>query len=346
MERIVLPPEKARFNYFAFHPPGECAERVVEIEDAAAAFGEHTIFSHLSMLVRRGDGVAVVGANGEGKTTLLRMIVGELEPAAGSVKLGSRVKVGYFSQQHEGLHKERTVLEEILYEFGTDEETARGYLGAFLFRGDEVERVIGDLSGGEQSRLAFLKLMLTGANFLVLDEPTNHLDIPAKEAVEEALMAFPGTFLVVSHDRYFLNKVANVTMEMADGKLTRYDGGYDYYKEKKSAEEALKAVETPAQAAKETKREQQAPKKETTAEKEKRIAPPSGVSEEKRQELLQRAEAELAMAEAELKMLEHEMNDPELQQDPEKSRKIAEEYAEKEKEIERRYEKWGALAEG
>ena len=346
MERIILPPEKARFNYFAFHPPGECAERVVEIEDAAAAFGDHTIFSHLSMLVRRGDGVAVVGANGEGKTTLLRMIVGELEPAAGSVKLGSRVKVGYFSQQHEGLHKERTVLEEILYEFGTDEETARGYLGAFLFRGDEVERVIGDLSGGEQSRLAFLKLMLTGANFLVLDEPTNHLDIPAKEAVEEALMAFPGTFLVVSHDRYFLNKVANVTMEMADGKLTRYDGGYDYYKEKKSAEEALEAVETPAQAAKETKREQQAPKKETTAEKEKRIAPPSGVSEEKRQELLQRAEAELAMAEAELKMLEHEMNDPELQQDPEKSRRIAEAYAAKEEEIERRYEKWGALAEG
>ena len=346
MERIVLPPEKARFNYFAFHPPGECAERVVEIEDAAAAFGDHTIFSHLSMLVRRGDGVAVVGANGEGKTTLLRMIVGELEPAAGSVKLGSRVKVGYFSQQHEGLHKERTVLEEILYEFGTDEETARGYLGAFLFRGDEVERVIGDLSGGEQSRLAFLKLMLTGANFLVLDEPTNHLDIPAKEAVEEALMAFPGTFLVVSHDRYFLNKVANVTMEMADGKLTRYDGGYDYYKEKKSAEEVLKTAETPEQAAKETKREQQAPKKETTAEKEKRIAPPSGVSEEKRQELLQRAEAELAMAEAELKMLEREMNDPELQQDPEKSRRIAEAYAAKEEEIERRYEKWGALAEG
>ncbi len=345
MERIVLPPEKARFNYFAFHPPGECAERVVEIEDAAAAFGDHTIFSHLSMLVRRGDGVAIVGANGEGKTTLLRMIVGELEPTAGNVKLGSRVKIGYFSQQHEGLHKERTVLEEILYEFGTDEETARGYLGAFLFRGDEVERVIGDLSGGEQSRLAFLKLMLTGANFLVLDEPTNHLDIPAKEAVEEALMAFPGTFLVVSHDRYFLNQVANVTMELENGRLTRYDGGYDYYKEKKSAEEAVKATEAPTSATKEPKKETSSPKRETTAEKEKRVAPPS-VNEEKRQEMLQRAEAELAMAEAELKMLEREMNDPELQQDPEKSRRIAEEYAAKEKEIEQRYEKWGALAEG
>lgn len=346
MERIVLPPEKARFNYFAFHPPGECAERVVEIEDAAAAFGDQTIFSHLSMLVRRGDGVAVVGANGEGKTTLLRMIVGELEPTAGSVKLGSRVKIGYFSQQHEGLHKERTVLEEILYEFGTDEETARGYLGAFLFRGDEVERVIGELSGGEQSRLAFLKLMLTGANFLVLDEPTNHLDIPAKEAVEEALMAFPGTFLVVSHDRYFLDKVANVTMELENGKLTRYDGNYLYYKEKKSAEDAVKATEAPVQAAKEPKRESSNPKKETSAEREKRIAPPAGVNDEKRQELLQRAEAELAMAEAELKMLEREMNDPELQQNPEESRRIAEEYAAKEKEIERRYEKWGELAEG
>ena len=346
MERIVLPPEKARFNYFAFHPPGECAERVVEVEDASAAFGNHTVFSHVSMLVRRGDGVAIVGANGEGKTTLLRLIVGELEPSAGDVKLGSRVKIGYFSQQHEGLHKERTVLEEILYEFGMDEETARGCLGAFLFRGDEVERVIGDLSGGEQSRLAFLKLMLTGANFLVLDEPTNHLDIPAKEAVEEALMAFPGTFLVVSHDRYFLDKVANVTLELEHGKLTRYDGGYLYYKEKKEAQEAAEALpekETTARKA-EQPSDASSKKKDAPGGNEKRVAA-LNVSDEKRDELLRRAEAEIAMAEAELKLLEHEMNDPALQQNPEESRRIAEEYAAKEAEIERRYEKWGALME-
>ena len=341
MERIVLPPEKARFNYFAFHPPGECAERVVEAEDLTAVFGEHTVFSHVSLLVRRGDGAAIVGANGEGKTTLLRMIVGELTPSAGSVKLGSRVKIGYFSQQHEGLHKERTVLEEILYEFGTDEETARGYLGAFLVRGDEVERVIGDLSGGEQSRLAFLKLMLTGANFLVLDEPTNHLDIPAKEAVEEALMAFPGTFVVVSHDRYFLNRVANVTLELAQGRLTRYDGGYDYYKEKKAEREA---AEAPEPVKKEPEKPAAPKRKEKAAGTEKSVSVP-GVSEEKRQELLLRAEAELAMAEAELKMLEREMNDSAIQADPEESRRIAEEYAAKQAEIERRYEKWGALME-
>ncbi len=345
MERIVLPPEKARFNYFAFHPPSECAERVAEVEDAAAVFDGHEVFSHVSLLVRRGDGVAVVGANGEGKTTLLRLIVGELEPAQGQVKLGSRVKLGYFSQQHEGLHKERTALEEILYEYGMDEETARGVLGAFLFRGDEVERVIGDMSGGEQSRLAFLKLMLTGANFLVLDEPTNHLDIPAKEAVEDALMAFPGTFVVVSHDRYFLNKIANVTLEMEGGKLTRYDGGYDYYREKKAAlsaqeEEPTRTVKKSEKAGEEKGR----PRSSDKADKEKRIAAPN-VNEEKRDELLRRAEAEIAMAEAELKMLEHEMNDPTLQQDPEASRRIAGEYAAKEAEIERRYEKWSALAE-
>lgn len=348
MERIVLPPEKARFNYFAFHPPSECAERVVEVEDVSAAFGGHEVFSHVSMLVRRGDGVAIVGANGEGKTTLLRLIVGELEPAAGRVKLGSRVKIGYFSQQHEGLHAERTALEEILYEFGMDEESARGALGAFLFRGDEAERVIGEMSGGEQSRLAFLKLMLTGANFLVLDEPTNHLDIPAKEAVEDALMAFPGTFVVVSHDRYFLNKVANVTLEMERGRLTRYDGGYDYYREKKEAllaqdETASRETRKPekAQAAKEK------PRSEEKTEKEKRVAAPNlnKVSDEKRDELLRRAEAEIAMAEAELKLLEHEMNDPALQQNPEESRRIAGEYAAKEAEIERRYEKWSALIE-
>ena len=135
---------------------------------------------------------------------------------------------------------DRTILDELIYEYGINEEQARKYLGAFLFHGDEVLRRIGDLSGGEQSRVAFLKLMLTGANFLVLDEPTNHLDIPAREAVEEALMAFPGTFLAVSHDRYFLDKVANCTLELADGTITEYLGNYSYYLMKKelAAEEA------------------------------------------------------------------------------------------------------------
>ena len=347
LERIVLPPEAASFDFFAFHAPTECAQRVAELEDVSVAFGEHTVFAHLSLLVRNGDGVAIVGPNGAGKTTLLRLLVGELESPTGRVKLGSRVKIGYFSQQHEGLHMENTVLDEILYEFGCDEEQGRKYLGAFLFRGDDVYRRIGDLSGGEQSRLAFLKLMLTGANFLVLDEPTNHLDIPAKEAVEEALMAFPGTFIVVSHDRYFLDKVSNCTMELEHGKLTEYGGNYSYYREKK-AEAAAAAAEEAAEKAARLPAKPAAAKPvaaghEHTESAERSVA--ANLSEAKREEMAARAEAEIAMAEAELRMLEHEMNDPALQSDPEKSQEIAAAYAAKEQEIAERYDRWAQITE-
>ena len=362
LERIVLAPESAAFNYFALNAPPECAQRVLELEDVSVAFGKQEIFSHLSMLIRKGDGVAIVGPNGVGKTTLLRLITGELESPTGRVKIGSRVKIGYFSQQHEGLHMENTILDELLYEYGITEEQARRYLGAFLFTGDDVYRRIGSLSGGEQSRVAFLKLMLTGANFLVLDEPTNHLDIPAKEAVEEALMAFPGTFLAVSHDRYFLDKVANCTLELEVGALTEYGGNYSYYRmkkeiaEKEAAEEAseeeklvqARAAKTRTAAVRE---ESEAPEPAAAAEeaaaeakRQAELGAVRSMSDTKRTELLQRCEAEIAMAEAELKGLEYQMNDPEIQSDPAKSQEIAEEYAAKEKEIEERYEKWEKLS--
>lgn len=350
LERIVLPPEAASFNYFAFNKPTECADRVAECEEISAAFGTHTIFEKLSLLIRRGDGVALVGPNGAGKTTLLRILVGELEPTAGRVKIGSRVKIGYFSQQHEGLNPENTVIDEIMYTFGTDEEQARRYLGAFLFHGDEVLRKIGSLSGGEQSRVAFLKLMLTGANFLVLDEPTNHLDIPAREAVEEALMAYPGTFLAVSHDRYFLDKVANCTLELENGRLTEYAGGYSYYLAKKAAlaeEKAEILADKPKSAP--TNKPQLSENMPAASDKAKahaiEISRIQSMSDAKREELIRRAEAEIAMAEAELKGLEFEMNNPSLQADPAKSAEIAKAYAEKEQEIEERYAKWERLTE-
>lgn len=360
LERIVLPPEAASFNYFAFNKPAECADRVAECEEVTAEFGSHKIFEKLSLLIRRGDGVALVGPNGAGKTTLLRIIIGELESPTGRVKIGSRVKIGYFSQQHEGLNPDNTVIDEIMYTFGTDEEQARRYLGAFLFHGDEVLRRIGSLSGGEQARVAFLKLMLTGANFLVLDEPTNHLDIPAREAVEEALMAYPGTFLAVSHDRYFLDKVANCTLELADGVLTEYAGGYGYYLAKKEAlaeEAAERAAEEKAAASaratstvKSSAAAKPAATTEDTAAREERaraaeIGRIQSMSDSKREELILRAEAEIAMAEAELKGLEYEMNDPTLQADPVRSAEIAEAYAAKEQEIEERYAKWERLTE-
>ena len=380
MERIVLPAEKASFSYFAFHPPAECADRVAELEDVTFAFGSRAVFSHLSLLVRKGDGIAVVGPNGAGKTTLLRVLLGELAAQTGRVKIGSRVKIGYFSQQHEGLNPENTLVGELNYDFGIAEDEARKYLGAFLFHGDEVFRRIGDLSGGEQARLAFLKLMLTGANFLVLDEPTNHLDIPAREAVEEALMAFPGTFVVVSHDRYFLDKVANTTAELAAGSLREYEGNYSYYRMKKEIEEkeAAETAEERAGGAKKAAKKSAASamrraagaasdvsptqadaaagaasgadaskmaEESAAARKEQEQRRLASLSDAKRTEMLARAEAEIAMAEAELKGLEFEMNRPEVQGDPEKSAEIAELYAAKEQEIEERYARWEALAD-
>ena len=365
LERIVRPAETAAFNYFAFNEPGECAQRVAELENVAYHFPDtqKKLFEHVDVLIRKGDGVAIVGPNGAGKTTFLRLLVGELEATEGRIKIGSRVKIGYFSQQHEGLHMERTLLEEMEYEYGLSEEQSRRYLGAFLFHGDDVFRLIGALSGGEQSRLAFLKLMLTGANFLVLDEPTNHLDIPAKEAVEEALSTFPGTYITVSHDRYFLDKVANCVLEIDGGSLTEYDGNYSYYREKK-AEEAREAEEAAAEraaqeaalakkAAAKAKQQQDEAEKaalqraasQAESKKQAQLGAIQKMSEAKRTELIQRTEAEIAMAEAELKMLEHEMNDVSLQADPAKSQEIAEAYAAKEQEIQAKYEKWEQLTE-
>lgn len=353
LERVVKPAETAAFNYFAFNQPGECAQRVAELEDVGYSFPDSgkRLFEHVNVLIRRGDGVAVVGPNGAGKTTFLRLLIGELEAGDGRVKLGSRVKIGYFSQQHEGLHLERTLLEELEYEYGLSEEQSRRYLGAFLFHGDEVLRLIGALSGGEQSRLAFLKLMLTGANFLVLDEPTNHLDIPAKEAVEEALATFPGTYITVSHDRYFLDKVANCVLEIDNGTLKEYGGNYSYYREKKAAELKAEAEAAEATAAAKGASETRGKAGSRDGAAVPGTAPKSarsvayGMSEAKRAELLQRTEAEIAMAEAELKMLEREMNDAAVQADLAKSQEVAAAYAGKEKEIQLKYEKWEQLAE-
>ncbi len=350
MERIILPPTKAAFNYFMFHKPEECAQRVAELDDVSVSFGEHKIFEHLSLLVRKGDGVAIVGPNGAGKTTLLKLLIGELESPTGNVKIGSRVKIGYYSQQHEGLSPANTVFDEILSSFGLNDEQARHCLGAFLFKGDDIYKLVGDLSGGEKSRLALLKLMLTGANFLVMDEPTNHLDIPAKEAIEEAMMAFPGTFIVVSHDRYFLDRVTNTTCELENGILTEYNGNYSYYREKKlemAKEQERAREESLKQTAKKVQSNANA-KTPTTAnspKENKAKVDLKAISSDKLQMMVDRCEAMIAMFEAELKGLEYQMNDPQIQSDVKKSSEIAKAYAAKEAEIAAKYQEWDKLME-
>lgn len=345
LERIILPPQKAGFNYFMFHKPEECAQRVVEMEDVSVSFGEHKIFDHLSLLIRKGDGVAIVGPNGAGKTTLLKLLLGELQSPTGNIKIGSRVKIGYYSQQHEGLTESNTVFEEILSSFGLNDEQARHCLGAFLFKGDDIYKVVGDLSGGEKSRLALLKLMLTGANFLVMDEPTNHLDIPAKEAIEEAMMAFPGTFIVVSHDRYFLDRVTNFTCELSDGTLTEYNGNYSYYREKKLEMQKELEAQTETKVEKKSTPIAKPVSAPTDNSKNKTTPKASAMSVDKLNMMIQRCEATIAMFEAELKGLEYQMNDPALQADPQKSSEIATAYAAKEAELEAKYLEWEHLTD-
>ena len=349
LERIVLPPEASTFQYFAFHPPAECAQRVADLENVSAHYDGRTIFQGLDLAVKNGDGIALIGPNGAGKTTLLKLLTGELTSPTGRVKLGSRVKIGYFSQHHEGLNHQSTLLDEIVGEFGVTIEQARGYLGAFLFRGDDVYKIIGSLSGGEQARVAFLKLMMSGANFLILDEPTNHLDIPAKEAVESALMSFPGTFLAVSHDRYFLDKVANWIIELEDGKLASYNGTYSYYQEIKERERAEQEQLRLAQQATtllKTKTEQPAPQTEKTQDKPKtNTKPKKNITAEEREKRLHDIEGEIVMLEMEIKGLEYQLSLPEIHADQQTAADLTAEYEAVTQKLENKYSEWEQLQE-
>jgi ATP-binding cassette subfamily F protein 3 len=248
--------------------------------------------------------------------------------------------VGYFAQEHETLTDSNSVLDEIMREFAFSEERSRHYLGAFLFRGDDVYKQVGDLSGGEKARLALLKLMLTGANFLILDEPTNHLDIAAREAVEEAIMNFPGTFLTVSHDRYFLDKVANRMVELEGGRLTEYAGNYSYYRDKKAA-----IAKAAAQAASQTKAADKKPNGKQDKPTQTGSGKAAGWRKPDTAKQAKKLEEEIAMLEHELTALEARLNDPSSHEDAVLSRGLAEEYAARKAELDEKYATWLELTE-
>ncbi|RZT02218.1 ABC-F family ATP-binding cassette domain-containing protein [Cuneatibacter caecimuris] len=207
---------------------------VLTIRGLSKSFGSLRLFSDVDAEVKRGERVAVIGSNGTGKTTLLKIINGLVPPDTGSLTLGSKVHVGYYDQEHQVLHMEKTLFEELsdAYPQMTNTEI-RNILAAFLFTGDDVFKRISDLSGGERGRVSLAKLMLSEANFLILDEPTNHLDLMSKEILEQALNRYTGTVLYVSHDRYFINKTATRILELTGGTFINYIGNYDYYLEKK-----------------------------------------------------------------------------------------------------------------
>ena len=207
MERIDAPVKEESFTLRLPHA-AESAEKVIMLEHLSVGYEGNALLSDIDLVLRRGEKVAIIGPNGSGKSTLLKTILQEIPPLHGEAKIGNRVKIGYFSQSYERLDSQQTILDNFLTEYGMTDEQTRRLLGSMLFRGEDVYKTIGSLSGGQKARLVLLKLVLDGANCLVLDEPTNHLDIMAKEAVEAALETFDGTVLLVTHDRYLVNEVA------------------------------------------------------------------------------------------------------------------------------------------
>ena len=234
MEVLDRPDTEVQELKLSLEPRFPSGNDVLRVEGLAKLFGDHTLFTDLDFEIKRGERVALIGNNGTGKTTILKIINELLAADAGSFTLGSKVCIGYYDQEHHVLHMEKTLFEEISDDYPTLTNTEiRNVLAAFLFTGDDVFKRISDLSGGERGRVSLAKLMLSEANFLILDEPTNHLDILSKEILEQALNRYTGTVFYVSHDRYFINQTATRILELTGNTLVNYIGNYDYYLEKK-----------------------------------------------------------------------------------------------------------------
>lgn len=328
--RLEKPVHQASLR-FHFDPPQECADKVLDVLRVEGSYGSHILFKDLTIHIKKGETVGLIGPNGAGKTTILKMITGEKKPDTGFIQLGNNVKMGYYSQEQERLHPKLTVLDEVRDTFNFGEKEARNILGMFLFRGDDVFKTVGMLSGGEKARLSLLCLFLEKPNFLILDEPTNHLDIPTREIMEDAIEAFGGTCLVVSHDRYFLDKVADRILELDHGKLTEYLGNYSYYKEKKQDLEAFEKDRNGKEEEEEKEKEEKPRENEHQVKTEVSAADVSKLSH---------VEMEIGRLEATMKMYTVQMS-----MNPENYAELADEYAEAKKKLDKLYAKWDELAE-
>ena len=233
IERLEKPTDENTDIHIVLEPDVTSGNDVLTVEHLRKAFGTHTLFDDLSFEIKRGERVALIGNNGTGKTTILKIINELLLADGGTIVLGSNVHIGYYDQEHQLLHMEKTIFEEIADDYPQLKHTKiRNVLAAFLFTNDDVFKRIADLSGGERGRVSLAKLMLSDANFLILDEPTNHLDITSKEILESALNQYTGTVFFVSHDRYFINQTATRILDLTGGTIVNYIGNYDYYLEK------------------------------------------------------------------------------------------------------------------
>lgn len=316
LERIDQPISDNASAKFSFTIERKTGNDVLKIENLSFRFKEQNdvLFQNLSLHLQRGDRVALVGPNGVGKSTLLKTIVGQLKPLTGEILLGANVKIGYYEQEQTQLHLDKTVLTELWDEYPLmNEKDIRTILGNFLFSGDDVLRPVSELSGGEKARLALAKLMMEKANFLLLDEPTNHLDLDSKEVLESALMDYPGTILFVSHDRYFINKIATQVFEMQTNQTKLYLGNYDYYLEKKQEEKELIELKEKEQQKKVT-----VPTNKTQFELDKEAKK----EQRRRKRRMEEIEKEIEQLEQQLEENEHLLYQPEYYENHEKAQQL------------------------
>jgi ATP-binding cassette subfamily F protein 3 len=243
IERLDRPTEVNDEMKIRLEPNIISGNDVLTVKDLKKAFDQNLLFDHVNFEIKRGERISIIGGNGTGKTTILKMLNGILEADQGEIILGSKVHIGYYDQEHQVLHMEKTLFDELQDTYPSMNNTQiRNILAAFLFTGDDVYKRVKDLSGGERGRVSLAKLMLSEANFLILDEPTNHLDITSKEILEEALNNYTGTVLYVSHDRYFINRTATRILDLTNQTVVNYIGNYDYYLEKKDLMTSLYAA--------------------------------------------------------------------------------------------------------
>ena len=311
---------------------------VLTVKNLAKAFGSQQLFQNIDFEIKRGEHVAIIGDNGTGKTTMLKIINELVEPDCGTITLGSNVEIGYYDQEHHVLHPEKTLFEEISDDYPTLTNTEiRNVLAAFLFVGDDVFKRIGDLSGGERGRVSLAKLMLSNSNFLILDEPTNHLDIVSKEILEHALNSYEGTVLYVSHDRYFINKTASRIMDLTHNRLFNYIGDYDYYLEK---HDAVMATAKPAEVTTTAPTPQQTSenKLDWKAQKEEQA------KQRKKENDLKKCEERIAKLEERNSKIDEEMAKPEIATNSVKLQELAKEQTKNNEELENLYELWENLA--